>query len=258
MEFEEKVQRAIPVMKSLYGEKLDEQGRAYFIPASGSGRRFAITDIHGCFETFCRLLQKIDLQKTDQLFLLGDLVDRAPYSFYVLNKVVDLILDGYQVYCLRGNHEQIFIELNQHITAELFAFSKRQSSLHLLGKNYYLKPGVREFFEALPHYFETEKEFLVHAGFNVGLDNAFEDWRSMLWIRGFKYKSKKFKSKPVIHGHVPKIKKEIAFEVSAGRDICLDNGCVRAQVPGYGRLLCLDLDTLKLHSKKNSDLIPTL
>lgn len=256
MEFEEKVQHAIPVMQSLYGEKLDEQGRAYFIPSLGTGRRFAITDIHGCFETFCRLLQKIDLQKNDQLFLLGDLVDRAPYSFYVINKVVDLILDGYQVYCLRGNHEQIFIELNQHITAELFAFSKRQSSLHLLGKNYYVKPGIREFFGALPYYFETEKEFLVHAGFNTGLDNPFEDWRSMLWIRGFKYKSKKFKNKSVVHGHVPKIKKEIEFEISAGRSVCLDNGCVRSRVPGYGKLVCLDLDSLKLNAKKNSDIIP--
>jgi len=42
------------------------------------GRRIAIGDIHGCFKTFKSLLEnKIRLKEEDQLFLLGDYIDKG-------------------------------------------------------------------------------------------------------------------------------------------------------------------------------------
>ena len=42
--------------------------------------KYAISDIHGCLKSFQALLEKIDLKKEDELFLLGDYIDRGPDS----------------------------------------------------------------------------------------------------------------------------------------------------------------------------------
>jgi len=61
-------------------------------------RNFAIGDIHGCLKTFQALLyQKIDLQRTDRVFLLGDYVHRGPDSLGVLDEIIDLMAKGYDV-----------------------------------------------------------------------------------------------------------------------------------------------------------------
>lgn len=61
----------------------------------------------------------------------------------------------------------------------------------------------------------------------------------------------------MIHGHVPMpiatIRKNL---VSANFDINIDNGCVRAKLPDYGHLLCLDIDSRELVWQKNLDLNP--
>lgn len=45
-------------------------------PADG-GRRFAIADIHGCFYTFQALIKRIQFSAGDQLFILGDMINRG-------------------------------------------------------------------------------------------------------------------------------------------------------------------------------------
>lgn len=63
------------------------------IPKTKNGRRIAIGDIHGCLNTFQKLLEKIDLTHDDQLFLLGDLIDKGQRSrgvFIKIMKVLDI------------------------------------------------------------------------------------------------------------------------------------------------------------------------
>ena len=51
-----------------------------------TGRRFAISDIHGCGKTFIYLVEDIlNLKKDDQLFILGDLIDRGKNSILLIN-----------------------------------------------------------------------------------------------------------------------------------------------------------------------------
>ena len=50
-----------------------------------NGRLIAIGDIHGCYQEFGDLLERLNLTKDDQLILLGDLVNRGPDS----GKVID-------------------------------------------------------------------------------------------------------------------------------------------------------------------------
>ena len=69
--------------------------------------KYAISDIHGCSETFNALLEKIGLNKSDELYLLGDYIDRGPDSRGVIDTILRLQEEGYQIHCLRGNHEQM-------------------------------------------------------------------------------------------------------------------------------------------------------
>lgn len=252
----ERVENVISNLKYRLDQPLDDAGKAYFVPALEKGRRFVISDIHGCFQTFCSLLEKIDLKKKDQLFIIGDMVDRGPYSILVLEKIVSLLEDDYLVYPSLGNHEQIFMNLQTTATADLYIFSKRQNTQHLLDEKYLLRKEVRLLLESLPFYFETENHLLVHAGFNTEIDEPFSDWQSMLWTRNYQYNSKKLKNKTVIHGHVPTPLTAVKRSIKKGeKKICIDNGCVKAEVTGYGKLICYELNSGSFTFKKNIDLV---
>ena len=50
---------------------------------------WAIGDIHGCFETLQRLLERVEFAPArDRLWLVGDLVNRGPRSLEVLRWAV--------------------------------------------------------------------------------------------------------------------------------------------------------------------------
>ena len=40
--------------------------------------RYLISDIHGCFDQYQTLLAKIGFSDKDELYVLGDVVDRGP------------------------------------------------------------------------------------------------------------------------------------------------------------------------------------
>lgn len=75
------------------------------------GRRYAIGDIHGCFSQVKAYLDEIgfDYEK-DLLYSVGDLVDRGPESHKVLEW-----LDYPWFRPVRGNHEQMAIQLNANL-----------------------------------------------------------------------------------------------------------------------------------------------
>ncbi|MEM9053191.1 MAG: metallophosphoesterase, partial [Bacteroidota bacterium] len=205
---------------------------------------------------FCLSLKKIKLKKSDQLFILGDSINRAPYSIFVIEHICELLVEGYQVFPLRGNHEQLVLDFALNDQNKLNAMTERQYSKHLLEKNRLPEPII-EFFRTLPFYYELEDHYLVHAGFDTDLKKPLQAWKEMLWIRSMKYQSKKLKGKTVVHGHVPTplplIEKQI---VSKSPEIALDNGCIRAGVYNFGNLVCLDLDSREYLVQKNIDFLP--
>lgn len=97
------------MMNITFKEILDLQSKKpfafYSIAYNGEGRILTIGDVHGCPKT----LQKL-IEQSDYLFLLGDLVNKDPNSIQVIDILLDLILDGYQVFPLKGNHEEMLLE----------------------------------------------------------------------------------------------------------------------------------------------------
>ena len=64
---------------------------------------YLIGDLQGCCDAFERLLQQIDFSPSrDQLWLLGDLVNRGPASLRTLRRLQGL---GDAAPCLLGNHD---------------------------------------------------------------------------------------------------------------------------------------------------------
>ena len=62
---------------------------------------YAVSDIHGCYDKYRKLLKKINFGPDDTLYVLGDVIDRGPDGFKIL---LDMAARP-NVIGLLGNHE---------------------------------------------------------------------------------------------------------------------------------------------------------
>jgi serine/threonine protein phosphatase 1 len=225
-------------------------------------RRLVIPDIHGCSQTFKALLQKISLTQNDTLFLLGDYIDRGPDSSGVIEYILSLQSDGYDIRPLRGNHEQEIIEASGEYDTPTFKFYVRRfKSLDLLNSEGKIKKSYFDFMNNLPYYFELADYYLVHGALNFEKDDPFEDKRQLLVLRSHVYNSEKAGNRRIVFGHQPTYLKDIrqAIENKAPL-IPLDNGCVYTKphkIYDYtrlGNLVCFNLDSFELIVQKNIDM----
>ncbi|MAY83938.1 MAG: serine/threonine protein phosphatase [Flavobacteriales bacterium] len=217
-------------------------------------RRFAISDIHGCYKTFQALISQIALKKEDYLFILGDAVNRGPDSAAILDEILRLKMDGYQIFYLRGNHEQAILDSIEKKPKLREKLIRNHNNGDLFDERI-IKEKYHKLLEESYHYIETEDYFLVHAGFDFSKAEPFEDSRSMLFINRFKAKKGPLKNKKVVVGHKPKSLSKILLRLASNkRKIYIDNGCVNHQVEGMGNLLCFNLDTRALSIQRNLDL----
>ena len=51
---------------------------------------YVISDIHGEYDKFTTLLEKIDLKDMDTLYILGDVLDRGPNPVKTLLKLMEM------------------------------------------------------------------------------------------------------------------------------------------------------------------------
>lgn len=226
----------------------------YLKVEKSEGRRFAISDIHGCHRTFKLLLKQIRLQKKDQLFILGDMINRGKNSAKVLDKVQELIAAGYEIYLLRGNHEQRILNAVNKPQEQLLKVLKKNSSSDLTQNGSEKWQSYLQLMDSAYHYFELDNYFLVHAGFDFTLDFPFKAIHPMLYKRNFKIDKAKIGDKQVIHGHTPQKVSTIIKRLKTGkRKVCIDNGCVNSKTAEQGNLVCLNLDTKALIIQPNAE-----
>ena len=65
---------------------------------------YAISDIHGCFDELQELLSLIGFSDSDELYILGDLIDRGPKNDECIKWITST---GDNVHYILGNHEQM-------------------------------------------------------------------------------------------------------------------------------------------------------
>ncbi|AMM44799.1 putative metallophosphoesterase [Bacillus phage SP-15] len=183
-------------------------------------RLLVISDIHGEYDMFVRLLDKVKYNpQTCQLMLLGDFVDKGPKSREVIELVMKLVAGGAKASL--GNHELSFLRWLQgdrsrfhSSTSSTFRSyvytsgnARRKYTRFELdeGRRYILKRYKHHvnFLKSLPYYFEDDEHVYVHAGF----DSSSDDWRKntktddFVWIRERFYNNPTNEEKITVFGH---------------------------------------------------------
>lgn len=219
-----------------------------------ANRRFAISDIHGCYKTFNALLEQVMLQKKDYLFIVGDAVNRGPDSAAILDEIIQLKADGYNIFYLRGNHEQAILDTLEKKPKHTKRLIRATNTADLFDKRI-IKEKYHQVLAESYHYIELEDYYVVHAGFDFEAEQPFAMARPMLFINNFKVNKKLLNGKKVVVGHKPKSLHKILKRINANkRKIYIDNGCVNNKMEGEGNLVCFNLDTKALSIQKNLDL----
>lgn len=221
-------------------------------------RLLAISDIHGCFDTFYELvIRQIKLDKTDKLILLGDYIDRGDKSKEVIDLIIDLTEKGFNVIPLMGNHESMLVDsFIDNSTLPLWFMNSGESTLESFSINdiRQLEDKYMNFFRNLKYYYCSEKYVFVHAGFNNSAQDPFKDTQTMIWECQASYNNPMLSERIIIHGHRPKtidfVKKKIALNSEV---IPIDTGCVYNKEMGYGFLSALEVNSMQLLSVERSE-----
>jgi serine/threonine protein phosphatase 1 len=219
-------------------------------------RIFVIGDIHGCCNTFKKLLlEKLAIQKSDEIYCIGDYVDRGNDSKGVIDFIINLRTKGYEINTLRGNHEQMM--LDSTIDQERLYLWLQNGGVETL-KSFGIS-SVNElshkyltFLKQTKFFIATDKYIFVHAGLNFRIENPFTDKEAMLWTRDEYFDKSKINNRIIIHGHTP-IPLETLIKRLNPDKINIDGGCVYNYLSGFGNLIALSLPGIKLIPIKNID-----
>ena len=73
-------------------------------------RIFVMSDIHGQYDLFLKMLDKIKLKREDLLVIIGDICDRGKKSYEIYMKCMKMRKLGYNLKFILGNHEDMLLE----------------------------------------------------------------------------------------------------------------------------------------------------
>jgi serine/threonine protein phosphatase 1 len=185
---------------------------------------YAISDIHGEYDQFMQLLEKIRFSDNDTLYVIGDTIDRGPQPI----KVLQFMMSQPNIIPIVGNHELMAITnlrlLMKEITGEMldslsvsdyglltdWMFNGCESTLsdfRKLGNDERL--DIMDYLEDFSTYEEVsaggKNYLLVHAGLgNFSREKPLEDYTidDLVWERP-DYSKRYFDDIYVVTGHTP-------------------------------------------------------
>lgn len=173
-------------------------------------RLLIVSDIHGRYNQFIKLLKYAGYKNSDYLFNLGDMVDRGPDSYKVVEwfRTMNIATDG-RVQCLFGNHEHIFISYHTgHIPEKDYCnkFIGGQKALDSYsGKNNELITHI-DFMSKLPLYLETDDYVFTHGGLDINKPLHKQSVHDCAWDYNKLYQQDvNYKGKTIVYGHTPTI-----------------------------------------------------
>ena len=125
--------------------------------------RYAISDLHGNYDLFIKMLKEINFSKDDKLFILGDIIDKGKDSGKLLNLLCHDMRENIVAIC--GNHEYEFIKfvnlLTEKNTGDEEILNECSRFLNLKEK---ISFEEIDFIKNMPFYVEEDDCVLVHAG----------------------------------------------------------------------------------------------
>jgi serine/threonine protein phosphatase 1 len=235
-------------------------------------KRWVIPDIHGCLKTLKTLVEEqIKPTRYDEIYFLGDYIDRGPDSKGVIDYIRGLQGDQYDITALRGNHEDIVLELydnelkSKFSWFQSFASKNYRSWMDIGGKDTLRSFGIAELRQLPSEYIEWMKNLsyfvkmddfiLVHAGLNFEIDDPFTDTAAMVWTREYQIIPEKIGNRRIIHGHVPVNLElmDMAVKNKSLKFVDLDNGPYIQEKPGFGNLVAIELNSMETVIQDNRD-----
>ncbi|WP_017293520.1 metallophosphoesterase family protein [Geminocystis herdmanii] len=167
-----------------------------------SNKRLVIGDVHGHYTALSELLENIAPCQEDEIYFLGDLIDRGSQSA----KVVDLVIKN-DYKCILGNHEVMLLDAigGQQINQQVFHGWLQNGGNTTIASydNKMPPPEHLEWFKNLPLYFDLGDYWLVHAGVDPRLPLEQQSSEQFCWIRQLFHDTIEpyFKDKTIIIGH---------------------------------------------------------
>lgn len=235
---------------------------------------YVIGDVHGCYKELMDLLNKIDKQDNEAvIYFVGDLLDRGPEVWKVLEWAMEHIsLDG-KYRCVRGNHEEMILDWYKEWTkwwnaggfAETnpfgfmpettYDFSKWADGMNVLHPDK-LEP-IMKFLRELPYNRSVDIKTksgnsirfrIVHAWYSNADELSVAEKRDVnLWYRNEFGNVES--DEIIVHGHTPTVTGNICPGMIeyCKNAINLDGGCCfRKGYSSYPCMLCaICLETLE-------------
>lgn len=224
---------------------------------------YVMSDLHGCYDLYRRMLQKINFSDDDTLYITGDSIDRGEDGIKLLMD----FMERENVKLLMGNHEYMMAVLLSKIKAPVssstvlddnareglqlwFDDGGRPTFLHFLSLPEDTQKRIVRFLVKLPMTAEitvrTKSFVLVHSGFeNFDPSRALSSYTAneLLFKRNH-FETACFPNKTVVAGHTPTFDygKEYTGKIlHRNQFINVDCGCV---YPESGVLGCLRLEDM--------------
>lgn len=123
-----------------------------------NNRDIVIGDVHGCLNELKILINKLDLTSNDNLYFIGDIIDRGQDTIGTIKYIFELS-KNINVQLILGNHEEKFhryLDKNKELNNDLFNSYKRlltNDEIEFLKKSYY------------NYYIKKHDVMLIHGGF---------------------------------------------------------------------------------------------
>ena len=142
---------------------------------------YCFGDVHGEFDKLKKCIESVNLKGGDKLISLGDLVDRGPDSYKVIEYCIELSKQ-YECYFIKGNHDVCWFDYlktgNQNV---LWSQGGRETYHSYEG----IDPKVHfDFFaKQIPYYIDKDLNLFIHGGFNRHFVLESQDEDIFLWDR---------------------------------------------------------------------------
>ena len=189
-------------------------------------RIFVMSDIHGQYDLFLKMLDRIDLKREDLLVIIGDICDRGKKSYEIYMKCIKMIKLGYNLKFILGNHEDMLLEdlENDYPIRYETEYSVFRNSKYFENKD--MKDWHEEnFLEEIewlvkwlkncPLVISGNENIFVHAGLDLKKVLEKQEKETVLWTREEFWlmenvELEEYKGKNIYFGHTPNINGRIS------------------------------------------------
>lgn len=206
--------------------------------------KYVMSDIHGRYDKFLAMLDKISFNKDDTLYILGDIIDRGNQSL----EMIQYVMITPNIKMLLGNHEDMMlgwcVDQDREMCDIWMCNGGHTTWNQIVQIPIMEQERILWWMKSLPlYYIVDDKYFLVHAGYHKDYKDRQKSKQFMVWARQEFYGYSAETDYTVIFGHTPTwyLKQGDPTIWKEDNKIGIDCGAISRK----GQLACLRLDDMQ-------------